>query len=193
MLLQELIETFEELKKYIFVVNRGNKPSLIIKFDNNNFYHLVGFHKMNFDLFFPNSIKSKAKKYKYMKNHVKKFNNILLNQTKEKDLLELRITTFKNILDLLKSNYKIALYNLKITPPGSLYNGDYGLLKKYENINCLLGLKEKNKDNNTINCVPQSWMASKRINKLVEFKKPIFMESIIAIPLTKYNNPKIDV
>lgn len=97
MLLQELIDTFEELKKYLFIINRGNKPIIIIKFNNDNFYHLVGLHKTNLNLFFPTSIKSKAKKYKYMKSHIKKFNNILLNQIKEKDLLALRVTTFKNI------------------------------------------------------------------------------------------------
>ena len=44
-MLKEAIDTFEELKKYVFIINRGNKPSIIIKFENENFYHLIGLHK----------------------------------------------------------------------------------------------------------------------------------------------------
>ena len=187
-MLQELIDTFEELKKYVFIINRGSKPSIVIKFNNDNFYHLVGLHKTNIDMFFPTYIKSKDKKYKYIKKNVGKFNNILINQIKEKNSLEFRIKTFSKILDLLKGNNNTLLYNLKEKVPGSMYNGDYGLLKIYEHINCLLGLKLENEKDNVIICAPQSWMASNRVNKLIESRKPIYMENISLVPLIVYNN-----
>lgn len=188
MLLQELITTFEELKKYVFIINRGTKKPIIIKFNNDNFYHLVGLHKTNIDMFFPNYIKSKSKKYKYMKSNVNRFNNILINQTKEKDTLEYRVKTFKNIIDLLKKNENTTLYNLNRKIPGSMYNGNYGLLKIYEEIYCLFGLKIENENMNFVYCAPQSWMASNRISRLIEGNKPIFMENITAIPVEMYNN-----
>ena len=55
------------------------------------------------------------------------------------------------------------------------------------NIYCLLGLKKEKEDNNITKCAPQSWMASNRVNKLVEFKRPIYMEKIIAIPIEMYS------
>lgn len=189
MLLQELIDTFEELKRYDFAILRGSKEKIVIRFTDDKFYHLVGLHKTNINLFFPQKIISKAKKYKYMKSHVEKFNNILANEIKEKNTLELRVKSFHNILDLLKTNNKTILYNLKQVPKGSMYNGDYGLLKIYEEINCLLGLKIESKDNDIINCAPQSWMASNRINKLIENKKPIYMEVIVYIPKVLYPEP----
>lgn len=187
-----LIDTFEELKKYIFIINRNDKDIMIVKFQNSNFYHLVGLHKIkNFDNYFPNYIKSKDKQYKYIKKNIKKFNNILENQLKEKDTLSLRVKTFSNILDLLKNN-NASLYNLKPKTPYSLYDGDYGLMKMYEkDICCLLGLKVDEKNNNITNCIPNSWMASKRINKLVEFKRPIFIKNISYIPMSLYNPDEI--
>lgn len=189
-MLQELINTYEELKKYVFVIDRGTKGKIIVKFKNDNFYHLVGLHKINLDMFFPNYIKSKAKKYNYMKNNIEKFNNILENQIKGKYSLELRITTFSNIIDLLKSNDNTSLYSLKVPVAGSLYNGDYGLLKSYETENCLLGLKidsnTENINDDIVSCIPQSWMASKRINKLIEFKNPIYKSCIYPIPIELY-------
>lgn len=188
-MVEELIDTFEKLKKFVFLINRGNHGFIKIKFHNENFYHLVGFHKMiNFDSFFPTHIKSKDKRYKYIKKNIQKFNNILENQLKEKDLLKLRINTFHNILDLLKG-FNTSLYNLKPQISGSLYDGDYGLMKTYEDdICCLLGLKIEDKNSKYINCVPQSWMASNRINRLVEFRKPIYMENIFIIPIENYND-----
>ena len=133
------------------------------------------------------------KKYKYMKKNVKKFDNIINNQIKEKNSLELRIMTFERILDLIKGNNNTILYNLKEKVSGSVYNGDYGLMKIYEDgINCLLGLKEEINDDNTTICAPQSWMASKRVNKLTEFKRPIYMEKIVAIPKEMYNENKFN-
>lgn len=37
-MLQKSIETFEELKKYVFIVNRGSKKPIIIKFKDENFF-----------------------------------------------------------------------------------------------------------------------------------------------------------
>lgn len=187
-MLQELINTFEELKKYVFIVDRGLKESIVIRFNNDNFYHLVGLHKTNINMFFPKYIKTQDKKYKYMKSHIEKFEGILKNQIVEKDSLELRINTFHYLVDLLKSNDKTILYDLKRKVVGSMYDGDYGLLKIYEQIYCLLGLKFENKINNVINCAPQSWMASSRVNKLIEHRAPIFMEIIYAVPISVYNN-----
>ena len=188
-MLQELIETFEELKKYVFIVNRGTQKALVIRFNNNNFYHLIGLHKTNIDMFFPNYIKSKDKKYKYIKKNIKKFDGIILNQIKEKDSLIFRIKTFHNIIDLLKSNNNTILYNLKQKVIGSMYNGDYGLMKIYEEeICCLFGLKVDNENNEFINCAPQSWMASNRTNRLIEGKRPIYMLNITAMPISFYND-----
>lgn len=192
-MLQKLIDTFEELKKYIFIIDRGYKEKIVIKFNNDNFYHLVGLHKTNIHLFFPNYIKSMDKRYKYMKKNVKKFNNILLNQISEKDSLELRIKTFPYILELLKGIDNPILYDLKQKIPGSMYNGDFGLMKIYEHIYCLFGLKNENIINNVINCAPQSWMASNRVNRLIEGRKPIYMERIYVVPLTLYNDEFVNV
>lgn len=182
-MIEKLINTFEELKKYIFIIDRQDKGCIFIKFHNDNFYHLVGLHKINnFDSYFPASIKSKDKRYKYIKKNMDKFNHILVNQLKEKDSLTLRITTFSNILDLL-NNGNSSLYNLKPKTPNSLYDGDYGLMKMYEkDICCLLGLKIENSNNNLIFCSPNSWMASTRINRLVEFRKPIYIKNINCMP-----------
>ena len=191
-MLQELINTFEELKKYVFVINRGKQKNIIIRFNNDNFYHLVGLHKINIDMFFPNYIKSKDKKYKYIKKHVDKFEKILVNQIQEKNSLILRITTFHNILDLLKGN-STTLYNLKQIVPGSMYRGDYGLSKMYfeddENICCLLGLKCNNENGEFINCAPQSWMASTRINKIINGKRATFIDTIVAVQSELFNDP----
>ena len=187
-MLQDLIDTFEELKKYVFIIDRGNSNMLVVKFNNANFYHLAGLHKTKIDTFFPTYLKTQDKKYKYLKKNVKKFNNILENQIKEKNLLELRIKTFSRIKEILNSDNNTILSNLKIRTPGSLYNGDYGLMKLFEdNICCLLGLKEESSNNNIINCAPQSWMASSRINRLIEYKRPIYLNKIIAIPTYLYN------
>ncbi len=46
---KELIKTFEELKKYIFIIERGDNKKISIKFTNDKFYHLIGLHKMNLE------------------------------------------------------------------------------------------------------------------------------------------------
>ena len=46
-MLKELIDTFEELKKYVYIIDRGTRGKIIIKFTNDKFYHLVGLHKTN--------------------------------------------------------------------------------------------------------------------------------------------------
>lgn len=186
-MLQELIETFEELKKYVFIIDRGNNNMLVIRFNNDNFYHLVGLHKTNINMFFPNYLKTQDKKYKYLKKNVNKFDNILKNQIKDKNLLELRIKTFVRIKELLSGENNTILYNFKEKIPGSLYNGDYGLMKVFEdNIFCLLGLKKVLENDNIITCAPQSWMASNRTNRIIENKRPIYMNKIIAIPSYLY-------
>lgn len=188
-MLEELINTFEELKKYVYIIDRGKNGLLIIKFDNKNFYHLVGLHKTNIGMFIPSYIKTQDKKYKYIKKNITKFNNILENQIKEKDLLILRINTFARIKELLNNSANTMLHNLRDRKAeGSLYNGDYGLVKVFEdNISCLLGLKQESANNNIVNCAPQSWMASERINRIIEYKRPIYMKSIVAYPANLYN------
>lgn len=191
-MLEELINTYEELKKYVYIIDRGKNGLLIIKFDNKNFYHLVGLHKTNIAMFIPSYIKTQDKKYKYIKKYITKFNNILENQLKEKDLLILRINTFTRIKELLNNSANTMLHNLRDRKvEGSLYNGDYGLVKVFEdNISCLLGLKQENENNNIVNCVPQSWMASERINRIIEYKRPIYMKSIVAYPANLYNQDR---
>lgn len=179
-MLKEIFNTYEILNKQIFIVNGFNNLTLIIKFNNNNFYHLVGFHKTNIGLFIPYYIKSQEKKYKYIKNNLDRFENILKNQIAEKDSLYFRINYFSYILKLL-GNENIKLYNLKIKVYGSLYKGDYGLYKKIGNLNCLLCLKEYKKINNYIFCIPQSWMVSIKPNNLIENKKCFVVYNIQTI------------
>lgn len=187
-MVEKLINTFEELKKYVFIINRKDKGCIYITFRNENFYHLVGLHKIkNFDSYFPTHMKSKDKRYKYIKKNPEKFNNILENQLIEKYTLKLRITTFEKILDLLKGK-NVKLYNLKQKDITSLYEGDYGLMKIYEtNIYCLLGLKVSTKVNTITTCIPNSWMVNNRINQLVEFKRPMYIEYISKIPTEVYD------
>jgi len=187
-MVEKLINAFEELKKYIFVVDRGeNKSPLFIKFDNSNFYHLVGFHKINMDAYFPTYMKSKEKRYKYIKSNTNKFNNIINNQMKEKNSLYLRIETFPNIVDLLTGN-STSLYNLKVKSDVSKFDGDYGLVKIYEkDLCCLLGLKEDFINDNKIFCAPISWMASYRGNILIKNKRPLYIKSIVKMSLNEFD------
>lgn len=186
MILQDLINTFEKLKQNIYLIERGDTPSLLIKFDDSNFFHLVGLHKTNIDLFMPAGIKSKAKKYKYLKGHLKRFNKILLSEIEDNELLEYRVKTFNNILDLLDGE-KISLYDLSKKIPGSIYKGNFGILKIYQNIYCLLALIINTQESNIIKCAPQSWMASNRINYLIRTRKQIYIEKITKIPIELYN------
>ena len=187
MILKELFDTFEELKKNVYIINRGDKNPLIIKFKNEHFFHLVGLHKTNIKIFIPNYITSKDKVYKYIKKNLKKFNNILLSEMKEEKLLTFRVSTFNKIIDLLNENNQ-SLYSLKPQKFGSMYEGDFGLLKIYENYNCLLALIIDEVDINAIKCAPQSWMVSDRVNQLINGKKPIYMKNISVIPKDIYEN-----
>ena len=65
-----------------------------------------------------------------------------------------------------------------------MYDGDYGILRIYEDLYCLFGLKQEdiNEEKNIVYCVPQSWMASRRVNKLIEAKMPIYMNKITKLP-----------
>lgn len=186
-----LIEVFENLKKYVYIIDRDEKGILIIQFHNENFYHLVGLHKTNIDMFMPSYIKSKDKQYKFIKKNIEQFNSILENQIKGNHTLQYRINTFQNILDLLKGNNTL-LYSLKTNnQPMSLYDGDYGLIKSYDKISCLLGLKETDNINNKIICVPQSWMASRGLNPLIKNKKTLYLKSINEIPSELFNGNNI--
>ncbi len=191
-MLKEAINTFEELKKYIFIINRGNKQSIMIKFENENFYHLIGLHKTKINSFLPNKIMSKDKIYKYLKANVDKYESILNNLIKEQNRLELRIKSFPYILNLLNEN-NAFLFNLKYDmPKGSLYNGDYGLYKIFEDIYCLFGLKTDDIANDIIYCKPQSWMPDTRKHNIIEFKTPIFMKEIIKVPVNLYQKINIE-
>lgn len=147
---------------------------------------MVGLHKTNIDLFMPNGIKSKAKKYKYLKGHVKKFNKILLSEIEDNELLKYRVKTFNKIFNLLDGE-KVSLYDLSKKTVGSVYKGNFGILKIYQNVYCLLALIISTQENNIIKCAPQSWMASNRINYLIRTKKQIYMEKIIKFPIELYN------
>ena len=182
MLLQELIDVYEELKKYVYVIERGKFKPIIIRFNNSNFYHLIGLHKTNVNIFFPKNIKLQDKRYKYMKKNVEKFNSIILDQIRDKDTLELRVKTFSNILNLLKGN-GTCLYDTKKGAPGSMYDGDYALHKNCENIYCVLGLKE-DPINGENTYAPISWMASTRPNKIISNKPSKYFDKILAIPIT---------
>lgn len=194
MLLEDLFNTYEELKQYIFIINRGNQKPIVISFRNDNFYHLVGLHKTNINIYLPKGMTSKDKIYKYMKKHIVKFNNILESEIKEKNTLKLRVKTFHHILDMLKENKNTLLYSLKEHVDGSMYNGDYGLFKVFEqNIYCLFGIKSEIVMDDKITCAPQSWMASDRPNKLIAYKRFIYMESISIISKNMYNDSNIEI
>ena len=191
-MIQELINTFEELKKYEYFINIGKKGYIIINFENSHFYHLAGFHKLKLDIYFPKKCTSKEKKYKYIKSHPDKFENILKNQLSQNNLVKQRIENFKYIPDLLNGDNTI-LYSLREkTNPMSLYDGDFALMKIYQldetnNVDivyCLLGLKKTMFQNNTYNCAPQSWMVDKRPNNLVQYKKPLYIKEFAKLPLT---------
>ena len=66
-MLQDLIDTFEELKNYVFVIDRGNREKIIVKFRDEHFYHLVGLHKIHFDSFIPGYIKTRDRQYRFIK------------------------------------------------------------------------------------------------------------------------------
>ena len=136
---------------------------------------------------------SKDKIYKYLKANINQYESILNNLIKEQNRLELRIKSFPYILNLLTENNTV-LFNLKHNmPKGSLYNGDYGLFKIFEDIYCLFGLKVNDTTNDIINCKPQSWMPNNRRNNIIEFKTPIFMKEIIKIPVNLYNKFNIEI
>lgn len=184
--LKIIIDTFEEIKKFVYIIDRGTLGQIVIEFNDENFFHLLGLHKMNLDIYFPKELKSKRKKYKYIKGNIEKFNTIISNQIKEKNLLQYRISTFKNIIDLL-DGYNVSFFEFREKVAGSQFNGDYGILKLYEDVNCLLGLKIDSSINEITKCIPNSWMASNRSNKLVEFKRPSYIKSICAIQKSIYN------
>lgn len=184
-MLEKAIKTFEELKKYIFIVDMGDKGLLKVEFTNANFYHLAGFQHTNINMFIPNEITTKNSKYKYIKKNISRFENILQSEIADNVTLYNRISSFGNILDVLKSNNS-QLFNLKQKIHGSMYDGDYGLMKLYENLCCLLGLKVTDVIDNIKECAPQSWMASKESNRLIENKRNIFMKDITVIPRELY-------
>lgn len=188
-MLKDIIETFEELKKYVFIVNRGDKKNIIITFNDSNFYHLIGLHKMGIDRFFPDYIKTKSRKYEYIKKNIDKFDGIIKNHIHEKDTLQYRVKSFPRILDLLRSNQNVSLYDLSIVPKNSLYDGDYGIFKVYEDdISCLLGLKSDIVKEEVIYCAPQSWMADKRSNVLTKNKKPLYMSVIVPVSVNIFKD-----
>ena len=180
-MLENLIDTFDELKKYDFIISFGRNNKIIIRFNDDNFYHLVGLHKTNIDLYFPNNIKSKAKKYKYLKSHAKKFNAILQAELNGKTTLMFRINTFSNIIDLLHDSEKTTLYKMNEKVKGSLYNGDFSLYKLCGKMYCLLGLICEKKIDNEFFCIPQSWMANNRPSKLVKTKRVIGIKDITIV------------
>lgn len=190
-MIQELIDTFEDLKKKKYFIDMGKGGLILIEFNDENFYHLAGLHKVDLSIYFPKGCISKEKQYKYIKTHVNKFEKVLLNKIKENRLLTQRIKTFKYIPDIFK-NVGVNLYNVKENKQAmSLYNGDYALSKTYQEIQkngkvksiyCVLGLKNQKSVSKNFLCAPQSWMASDRPNSLIEYKKPLYICAITAIP-----------
>lgn len=75
-MLDKIIDTCEELKKYVFIIDRKDKGNIIIKFRNEYFYHLIGLQYTNIDMFIP-------KKYQ-----IKQINTSLLKKIK-KNLIKL--------------------------------------------------------------------------------------------------------
>lgn len=190
-MIQELIDTFEKLKKYKYLIDMGKDGLMLIEFNDENFYHLAGLHKVDLSIYFPKGCISKEKQYKYIKTHTEKFEKVLQNKIKENRLLTQRIKTFKYIPDIFK-NVGVNLYNVRENKQTmSLYNGDYALSKTYQELQkngnakpiyCILGLKNQKSLPKKYLCVPQSWMASDRPNSLIEYKKPLYIGYISPIP-----------
>lgn len=186
-MLKELIEAFEEIKKYYVIIDRGTLNNIIIKFKDENFFHLVGLHKTKLGMFIPIQFKSKSKQYKYVKSHIDKYEAIFQNQLKEYSSIKLRASTLKDIKNIFDNDSSL-LYNLKIKTKGSQYNGDYGILKIQNKMYYLLGLKENDIQNNIIYCAPQSWMVSRSINKIVYGRNPIYKKDILLLSKEELNN-----
>lgn len=190
-MIQELIDTFEELKKNKYFIDMGKDGLMLIEFNDENFYHLAGLHKVDLSIYFPKGCISKEKQYKYIKTHTEKFEKVLQNKIKENRLLTQRVKTFKYIPDIFK-NVGVNLYNVRENKQTmSLYNGDYALSKTYQELQkngnvkpiyCILGLKNQKSLPKKYLCVPQSWMASDRPNSLIEYKKPLYIGCISPIP-----------
>ena len=185
-MLKKLIDIYEEIKENVYIIDRGTLEPIIIKFSSENFYHLIGLHKLNIDMFFPRNMKSKDKRYKHMKKNTEKYENIIKNQIKGKHTLELRINTFPNIKNLFDD---VSLYNLKQAKITPLYKGDYGLLKLFDNIYCLLGIKMIDYKELYL-YTPQTWIADKRI--LIK-QTPKYYKSIIIIPKTVFGDNCINI
>lgn len=75
-MLQEIIDTYEYLKKYIFIIESEKTP-IILSFQNEHFFHLLGLHKLNLDIYFPKKITNKANQYKYIKKMLKNLKMLL--------------------------------------------------------------------------------------------------------------------
>lgn len=90
----------------------GKGGLILIEFNDENFYHLAGLHKVDLSIYFPKGCISKEKQYRYIKTHVNKFEKVLLNKIKENRLLTQRIKTFKYIPDIFK-NVGVNLYNVR--------------------------------------------------------------------------------
>lgn len=89
--------------------------------------------------------------------------------------------TFINIIDLLNGE-KTSLYDIRGKNDGSLINGDFGLLKIYEDIYCFLGLKKIDvpRSENLV-CTPITWIADRKAYKRVANKKPLYISYISKI------------
>lgn len=73
--------------------------------------------------------------------------------------------TFINIIDLLNGE-KTSLYDIRGKNDGSLINGDFGLLKIYEDIYCFLGLKKIDvPTSENLVCTPITWIADRKAYK----------------------------
>lgn len=186
-MLYKLIDTFEELKEYVFIIDRGSKKNIIFRFKNENFFHLVGLQHANILMFIPDYIKTKDKQYKHIKKYIDKYNDIIENQIKEKDSLRLRMETFVYIIDLL-NGYKTNLFDTKEKNDGSLIDGEYGLLKIYEDIYCFLGLKIDYEKEERICCVPQTWFSDRKAYKRVVGKRPLYFNNISKVTKDLYND-----
>lgn len=46
MILEELINAYEKLRKNIYIIKRGNNKPIIIRFKYDNFFHLVDYTKL---------------------------------------------------------------------------------------------------------------------------------------------------
>ena len=156
MYLAQAIASFEELKKYKFIITTKKYGSLVLEFYNHHFKHLFGIQYMN--LILPENIKSSAALYRYLVKKHSKFEEQINLQIKNNEQLENRVKQFV-LIDRLLYSVDLKLYKQHMPKNGSMLNVNFILYSEQLGYKLMLALNE-----NTDNTVsPSSWMVESRL------------------------------